>query len=175
MPRRFFRKFAFKRQHLSEKWFMSPFRGLLHDHRLWGIRRRTVVPAFSLGLFIAFIPIPGHTLFGALLALVLRVNVPVAALATLVSNPVTMFMIYPGAYQLGNSILGAPARDVAFDLTWDWLTHTFVTIWQPMLLGSLLLGAGAALLGYIGLDLLWRASIADYKTRKRDIRNKRDP
>ena len=39
MPRRFFRKFAFKRHHMSEQWFMSPFRHLLHDHRLWGIRR----------------------------------------------------------------------------------------------------------------------------------------
>ncbi|MCH9692934.1 MAG: DUF2062 domain-containing protein [Gammaproteobacteria bacterium] len=173
MPRRFFRKFAFKRQHLSELWFMSPFRGMLQDHRLWGIRRRTVVPAFSLGLFIAFLPTPGHTLIAALLALMLRVNIPVAALSTWVSNPVTIFIMYPGAYHLGNVILGAPAQDVAFALSWDWLTHTFVTIWQPMLLGSVILGVGAALLGYVGLDLLWRASIADYKSRKREIRNKR--
>ena len=55
MPRRFFRKFAFKRHHVSEQWFMTPFRHLLHDHNLWGIRRRTVVPAFAIGLFIAFI------------------------------------------------------------------------------------------------------------------------
>ena len=56
MPRRFFRKFAFKRHELSEQWFMTPFRHMLHDHRLWGIRRKTVVPAFAIGLFIAFMP-----------------------------------------------------------------------------------------------------------------------
>ena len=62
MPRRFFRKFAIKRHELSQKWFMTPFQHMLHDHRLWGIRRKTVVPAFSLGLFIAFAPLPGHFL-----------------------------------------------------------------------------------------------------------------
>jgi len=170
MPRRFFRKFAFKRHHMSEQWFMAPFRHLLHDPRLWSIRRRWVVPAFSLGLFIAFLPFPGHTLTGALLALAFRVNIPVAALATWVSNPITMFVMYPAAYQLGRTLLGEPAREVNFALSWDWVTHTFVTIWQPMMLGSLLLGCAAALVGYIVLDILWRISLGNYKTRKRNIR-----
>ena len=109
MPRRFFRKFAFKRHQVSNQWFMSPFRHLLQDHRLWGIRRRTVVPAFSLGLFISFLPTPGHTLMGALAALGLRVNIPVAALATWVSNPVTMIFMYTAAYQLGRYLTGSAA------------------------------------------------------------------
>ena len=173
MPRRFFRKFAFKRHHLSEQWFMLPFGHLLHDHRLWGIRRRNVVPGFAIGLFIAFMPFPGHTLAGVLLALAFRVNIPVTALATLVSNPVTMFVMYPAAYQLGRRLLGAPDREVSFALSWEWVTHTFVTIWQPMLLGCFLLGSAAALVGYVTLDLLWRSSIADYKTRKRKDRQDR--
>ncbi len=151
---------------------MTPFRHLLHDHRLWGIRRRTVVPAFALGLFIAFMPFPGHTLTGALLALAFRINIPVAALATWVSNPITMFVMYLGAYQLGSAILDTPEREFAFEMSIDWVTHTFVTIWQPMLLGCVILGAALALVGYIALDLLWRSSIADYKTRKRN--NRRD-
>ena len=173
MPRRFFRKFAFKRHHVSDQWFMSPFRHLLHDHRLWGIRRRNVVPAFAIGLFIAFMPFPGHTLTGALLALAFRVNIPVAALATWVSNPVTMFIMYPAAYQLGRKLLDAPVREVSFAVSWEWVTHTFVTIWQPMLLGCFILGAAAAIVGYVSLDLLWRSSIVDYKTRKRKIRKDR--
>jgi uncharacterized protein (DUF2062 family) len=175
MPRRFFRKFAFKRHELSEQWFMTPFRHLLHDHRLWGIRRKTVVPAFAIGLFIAFMPFPGHTLTGALLALAFRVNIPVAALATWVSNPVTMFAMYPAAYQLGRRLLHTPLRDVQFELSWDWVTHTLVTIWQPMLLGCFILGTAAALVGYITLDIFWRSSIADYKTRKRKSRRDRLP
>jgi uncharacterized protein (DUF2062 family) len=173
MPRRFFRKFAFKRHQLSDQWYMSPFRHLLHDHRLWGVRRRTVVPAFAIGLFIAFMPIPGHTLTGALVALAMRVNIPVAALATWVSNPLTMAPMYYFAYRLGRTLLDTPLRNFQFEMSWDWVTHTFVTIWQPMLLGCVILGVAAAIVGYVTLDLLWRSSISDYKTRKRNSRRDR--
>ncbi len=174
MPRRFFRKFAFKRHNMSQQWFMSPFRHLLHDHRLWGISRRWVVPAFALGLFIAFLPFPGHTVTAALLALGLRVNIPVAALSTWVSNPATMVPMYYFAYQLGSNLLGVPEQPFGFELSIDWVTHTFVNIWQPMLLGCVLLGTLAALFGYLALDGLWRYSIADYKTRKRKQRDSSD-
>ncbi len=175
MPRRFFRKFAFKRHHLSEQWFMTPFRHLLHDHRLWGIRRQTVVPAFAMGLFIAFMPFPGHTLTGALLALAFKINIPVAALATWVSNPLTIFVMYPAAYQLGRAVLDTPVRDISFALSLDWVTHTFITIWQPMLLGCVMMGTAAAVVGYVTLDFFWRSSILDYKTRKRNRRHNRQP
>ncbi len=174
MPRRFFRKFAFKRHRMTEQWFMTPFRHLLHDHRLWGIRRRWVVPAFALGLFISFLPFPGHTLGAALGALALRINIPVAAISTWVSNPLTVGPMYYLAYQLGSALLGMEERPFGFEMSLDWVTHTFVEIWQPMLLGSVLLGGAAALVGYVTLDLFWRYSIADYKARKRSSRRDRD-
>lgn len=170
MPRRFFRKFAFKRHHITRQWFMAPFQHLLHDHRLWGGGRRWVVPAFALGLFIAFMPFPGHTLSAALLALALRVNIPVAAVSTWVSNPATMVPMYYFAYQLGSYLLGTRLQPFAFELSLNWVTHTFVQIWQPMLLGSVLLGCIASLLGFIILDGLWRLSVSQYKQRKREER-----
>ncbi len=171
MPRRFFRKFAVKRHKLSEKWFLTPFRHMLHDHRLWGIRRKNVVPAFSLGLFIAFMPFPGHMLQAALLALALRINIPVAVLATFFSNPLTMGPIYYFSYQVGADLLRIPAKPFVFEMSLDWVTSTFVSIWQPMLLGSVFVGAIGALVGFIFLDVLWRYSIHDYKSRKRQKRN----
>lgn len=170
MPRRFFRKFAVKRHEFRERWFLSPFRHLLHDHRLWSIRRRTVVPAVALGTFIAFLPFPGHVVSAALIALALRVNVPVAALTTFISNPLTIGPMFFLAYTVGALILGVEPEPFAMELSIDWVTHTFVNIWQPMLLGSVLLGGLAALLAYVGLDLLWRSSIGNYKTRKRNQR-----
>jgi len=172
MPRRIFKKFAFKRNYMARQWFMTPFRHLLNDHRLWSIRRRWVVPAFAIGLFIAFMPFPGHTLTGALIALALRVNIPIAAVSTWVSNPATMFPMYYFAYRLGSTLLGMEEKPFGFEMSWDWVTHTFVNIWQPMLLGSVLLGAAAAIAGYVTLDILWRLSLANYKNRKR--RSRRD-
>ena len=155
---------------MSEKWFMAPFRHLLQDHRLWGIRRRWVVPAFATGAFIAFLPVPGHMLMAALSALALRVNIPVAALATWISNPVTVGPLYYFAYRLGAVILGMPQKPFSFEMSLDWVMHTLVNIWQPMLLGCLLLATAAALICYVGLDLLWRTSISNYKIRKQNIR-----
>lgn len=150
---------------------MTPFRHLLHDHRLWSIRRKTVVPAFSLGLFIAFLPFPGHMLTAALSAIPMRINIPVATLSTFACNPLTVGPMYFFAYQLGAWLLNIPEQPFEFEFSIRWVTHTFITIWQPMLLGCVLLGAVTALIGYVFLDRLWRASIADYKAKKRRARN----
>lgn len=167
MPRRFFRKFALKRQHFAGRWFLAPFAHLLHDQRLWGVRRRTIVPAFALGLFVGFMPVPGHVLIAALLALVLRINIPVAALTTFVSNPLTVGPIFYLAYRVGRFLLDLPPRSFSVELSIDWLTDNFLNIWQPLMLGAVLCGAMAALVGYVVLDAFWRASIADYLAKRR--------
>ncbi|MDJ0749302.1 MAG: DUF2062 domain-containing protein [Woeseiaceae bacterium] len=174
MPRRIFKKFAFKRQEIARHWIMTPFRHLLHDPRLWAVRRRWVVPAFALGLFIAWLPFPGHTATAILIALLMRVNIPIAAVSTWVSNPATMGPMYYLAYKLGNTLLGSEPGEFGFELSFDWVAHTFVTIWQPLLLGCVLLGGITALVGYVVVDALWRMSLKDYKMRKRAIRRDRD-
>ncbi len=153
---------------------MSPFRHLLHDHRLWGIRRKTVVPAFALGLFVACMPFPGHLLAAALAALALRINIPVAALTTFASNPVTMPALYYFCYRLGAMLLSVQPRPVEFEMSLAWVRDTFVFIWQPMLLGSVLCGAFAALAGFVVLDLFWRNSLVSYKSAKRHKRRGND-
>lgn len=167
MPRRFFRKFGFKRHRISQQWYLSPVRHLLQDPAYWGIRRKTVVPGFSLGLFIAFTPIPAHTLLAVLLALVLRVNIPATIIGTLLTNPLTMVPIFLLAYRVGLFLLGFEPQAFEPEMSLEWLTHGFLNVWQPLLLGSILCGALAALIGYIGLDLLWRASLADYLAARR--------
>ena len=171
MPRRFFRKFAVKRHHVGDSWLLAPVRHLLHDNRLWGIRRRTAVPAFALGLFVAFMPFPGHVAMSVLIALALRINIPVTVITSFVSNPLTMYPMYYAAYRLGRTLLGTEPVAFNFELSLNWVTHTFVTIWQPMMLGCLLLGTAAAIVGYVVVDLLWRSSLHNYKSRKRNERN----
>jgi uncharacterized protein (DUF2062 family) len=167
MPRRFFRKFAIKRHQFAEQWFMSPFRHLMHDHRLWSIRRKTVVPAVALGVFIGFLPFPGHPVWASLGALTRRINIPIAALSTFISNPLTMGPMYFFAYRFGAWLLNVEQEPFDMEMTFDWVTHTFVNIWQPMLLGCVIIGGSASLLSYVALDLLWRWSLGNYKSRKR--------
>ncbi|MDH3434844.1 MAG: DUF2062 domain-containing protein [Gammaproteobacteria bacterium] len=143
---------------------------MLHDHRLWGIRRKNVVPALSLGLFISFLPFPGHFIFAALAALALRINVPVAALATFVVNPLTVGPLFYFAYRVGAVLLRIEPGPFYVELSVDWLTNVFISVWQPLLLGCVLLGSIAALIGYVVLDGIWRYSIHRYKTKKRNGR-----
>jgi len=173
MPRRFFRKFAFKRHELTEQRFVAPFRHWLHDQNLWGIRRKTVVPAVAWGIFVGFLPVPGHVLIAILGSLFLRCNIPVAALATFISNPLTIGPIFYFSYRVGAKLLSVPPRPFTIELSFDWLQTTFASIWQPLLLGSILVGAVCSLTAYILLDVLWRFSISDYKTRKRNDRKRR--
>ena len=167
MPRRFFRKFAMKREHLKAQWWLAPFGEMIHDPHLWVIRRRNVVPAFALGLFVAYLPFPGHMLAAALLALVLRVNIPVAALSTLVSNPLTMGPMYYAAFSVGQYLLRQAPRAFEFEMSFDWLFDRFFYVWQPLILGCVLLGAILSLVGFVALDMLWRASISDYLAKRR--------
>ncbi|MGB5246774.1 MAG: DUF2062 domain-containing protein [Woeseia sp.] len=174
MPRRFFRKFSLKRHHFAGRWYLAPFDHLLHDQRLWGVTRRTIVPAFALGLFVSFMPVPGHVLLAALLALLLRVHIPVAAITTFASNPLTIGPMFYLAYRVGRVLLGLPERPFSVELSIDWLTDSFLNIWQPLMLGAFLCGGLLALIGYITLDALWRASIADYLAKRRARRRRLD-
>ncbi len=157
-----------KRDLFRGRWYLAPFDHLLHDNNLWGIRRRTVVPAFALGLFFAFMPFPGHPLMGALAALALRVNIPVAALTTFVSNPLTIGPMYLLAYRVGQTLLGTPPEPLEFELSLAWVRDGFLRVWQPLTVGCVLLGATSALTGYVTLDVLWRAHLVDYLKRKRE-------
>lgn len=167
MPRRFFRKFAFKRDRIHGQWFMAPFRHLLDDHRLWTIRRRNVLPAFALGVFIAFMPFPGHMLAAVLLALAMRVNIPVAALSTLISNPLTVGPIFYVCYQFGVLLLGIEPQPFELEFSLTSLGEQFTDIGKPLLLGCLIIGSTVTIAAYIALDILWRASIADYLAKRR--------
>jgi len=156
-----------KRDHARAQWFLGPFDHLLHDPNLWGIRRRTVVPAFALGLFVSYLPFPGHMIAAALLALVLRINIPVAIVSTWVINPLIMGPAYYLAFEVGSILLGRAPRPFEFELSFAWLVEGFVHVWQPLLLGCVLLGTILSLAGFVALDLLWRASISGYLARRR--------
>lgn len=150
---------------------MSPVRHLLHNPAYWGIRRKTVVPGFSLGLFVAFTPVPAHTILGVLLALILRVNIPATIIGTLLMNPLTIYPMFRLAYRVGSILLRMEPQPFQVEMSVEWMTHGFLNVWQPLLLGCLLCGALASLIGYVGLDLLWRASLADYVANRRRKRS----
>jgi uncharacterized protein (DUF2062 family) len=95
--------------HPGLRW-MGP---LLRRPWLWQLSRRRVALGAGIGVFFGFL-IPVLQVAGAaVLAVALRANLPVAALATLVSNPVTYAPIGVAAYKTGSWMLGKPVSDHA--------------------------------------------------------------
>jgi diguanylate cyclase (GGDEF)-like protein len=91
---------------------LKPFGRHLQHHFLWQFNRQSVAGGAAVGMFFGILMPFAQVLFAALCAVVLRVNLPVAALATLVSNPLTFAPLYYLAYRMGNLLLaGTPLDD----------------------------------------------------------------
>lgn len=128
----------------------------LHDPDVWHLNRRSASGAVAIGLFVAWVPLPVQMVLAALLALLLRFNLPVSVIVVWVSNPLTMGPMYWFAWRLGAWLLEAPPAEVAFEPTFAWLTAEVGRIWQPLGLGCLLLGLASAGIGYAAVRLSWR-------------------
>ena len=127
---------------------------------LWHVNRYSASMAFFIGLFVAFMPIPGQMVTAALLAVLVRCNLPLSVGLVWITNPVTMPAIFYLSYKVGAMIIDVPVKDVEFELSFYWLTNSLVTIWKPFLLGCLICGLFFGSLGYFTISMMWRWRVA---------------
>lgn len=174
MPKRFIRRYLpTPRELRAYSSLRFALGGRLHDPDVWHLNRRSASGAVALGLFVAWVPLPIQMVLAALLALLLRINLPLSVIVVWVSNPLTMGPMYWFAWRLGTWLLDAPAVRVAFEPTFAWLTTEVGRIWQPLGLGCLLLGSASAGAGYAIVRLSWRYHVIRAvleRRRKRDAR-----
>jgi len=153
---------------------MRPFGAVLRHPEYWAVRREGVARAFALGLFVAFLPFPVHTALAPLAALLIRANVPVAFATIWISNPFTIVPIFFFAYWLGTVILGVPMSRFTFDLSWEWATRELPQVWKPLLAGSLVMSSVSALIGYFGVQYVWRRGVLYRYYRRRHALEQRN-
>ena len=117
-----------------------------------------------------------------MLALGLKVNLPIAVLVTLYSNPFTIVPLYYGAFKLGQFALRLDAAEfpsIAAHLegtgmrqwipaTLDWLA----SVGKPLLVGIPLLAIALAAIGYVVVDAAWRVRVR-IEWRRRQLRRSR--
>jgi uncharacterized protein (DUF2062 family) len=132
---------------------------LLHDPNLFHLNRHSVSVACALGFFLAFLPIPGHFVLAAFLALWLRCNLPLAIALVWISNPLTLPFILYSSYKLGLWMLGVPFVPFSFELSWSWFGSEFLRIWKPLMLGSLILSVFFSSSIYLLIQGLWRWAV----------------
>jgi hypothetical protein len=167
MARKIFRRFLPDahtiRSHRSLQWLAD----FLHDPNLWHLNRRSVAGGAALGLFWAFVPIPMQMIPATAIAIWLRVNLPITLFGVWLTNVFTAPPAYYFCYLVGTWVLGTPAQDIAFNISWNWLRNELARVWQPFLLGSFIVSSVSATLGYVGVRLLWRWHVVrEWEQRK---------
>jgi uncharacterized protein len=159
MSRKFIRRFMPRPEAIKNNRSLRFLGQRLHDPNLWHLNRYSVSSAVLLGFMVAFIPLPVHTLVVAALAIWWRANLPLALGATWISNPLTIPPQFYMAYKLGAALLHEPPTQFDFNLDLHQLAAQIGHIWQPLLLGCLVSGVAAGLLGAAAVRLLWRAQV----------------
>lgn len=177
MPKVFFKKHLPTRHFILQNRWLQPVAHWFHHPNLWHLHRRSVAGGVAVGLFCGLVPGPLQMLSAALFAVLFRVNLPIALLATLYTNPFTIVPLYVLAYQLGAWVLGhegiATASINIPDLSWDnWffpLLQWMASLGKPFALGLPLLALLLAVLGYVTVRLSWRFWVL-WELRQRRLR-----
>lgn len=184
MHRKFFKKYLPSHESITQNRYIARLGPRIQHHNLWHLNRRSVAGGVAAGLFAGLIPgsNPVQFLAAAVLSLGFKVNLPIAVLVTLYSNPFTIVPLYYGAFKLGQFALfqgGAEVPSMSFDLQtmgfrqWipaalDWLA----SVGKPLLVGLPLLALALAAIGYIVVDAAWRMRVR-IEWRRRRLRRAR--
>jgi len=145
---------------LTQAW-SRPFARHLGAPVLWRWNRRGVARGLALGLFVGIMIPLVQSPFAALFSVLLRANLPVAVLATFITNPLTTPVVLYGAYRLGSLVIVAEGANPIFDmsrsLAWfETAVNWLVTVSLPTAIGLLTMASLLSLAGYAGVQLSWR-------------------
>ncbi|MBI2311132.1 MAG: DUF2062 domain-containing protein [Betaproteobacteria bacterium] len=183
MPRKYFRRFLPSHESVKQHRYVAVFGTLLHHPNLWHLNHHSVAGGVAVGLVSGLVPgsNPVQFLLAAIFSIVFKVNLPVAVIVTLYTNPFTIVPIYFVAYKLGSLVTGQannPPPHAEFSLAgrsvgeWlpaliDWLT----SIGKPLLAGLPLLALILATTGYFAVRWAWRLHVM-YSWHKRKARRR---
>lgn len=177
MPRKYFRKYLPDHETMREHRHLRWFRPLLKHPNLWHLNRHSVAGGVAAGMFGGLIPGPLQMFTAAILAIIFRVNLPVAVITTLYTNPITWGPLILAAYAIGSWVMGGSAPPVA-SLEFDWgnqawtdflpaFWHWLLGLGETFLVGNLILASILAVVGYFAVQLGWRLYIWAYIRRRK--------
>jgi uncharacterized protein (DUF2062 family) len=181
MPRKLFKKFLPSHDSIKQNRYVACLGPMIQHHNLWHLNRRCVAGGVAAGLFAGLIPgsNPVQFLAASLLAVGFKVNLPIAVVVTLYSNPFTVVPLYFAAFKLGQLALlqaGGELPSVATALEGkgfrEWIPTALewlVSVGKPLLIGLPLLAVILAIVGYFATDLAWRMHVK-MEWRKRQLR-----
>ena len=122
---------------------------------LWHINKKSVSRGFAIGAFCAFLPIPGQMILAAFLSITFAANIPISLVLTWITNPITFTPIFYFAYKIGKIIFDGGITYDVDEKEIDILSN-IMHIWEPLLLGSIILSITGSIVAYIIIRVYWR-------------------
>jgi uncharacterized protein (DUF2062 family) len=168
MPRKFFRKYLPSHESIRQNRYIARFGTLLHHPNLWHLNRHSVAGGVAIGLFAGLVPGPLQMLTAAILAVPLRVNLPVALATTLYTNPLTIGPLYVIAYWIGTLLVPGDSAPFSHPPGFDWsnlgawIRASFewcLSLGKPLAVGLVALAIGLAIAGYVVVQVAWRVHV----------------
>lgn len=174
MPRKTIHRFLPNINTLLETPSLHWIRSLAKDPNLFHINRHSVSLAFAIGVFCAFLPLPGQTLIAVVLCYWLGANLPIGIILIWISNPITIPPMFFLTYQLGSSILDTQAVQFSAQMDWQWFKSLGSDIFKPLLLGSVICGTLLSAVSYFAVFQLWRWKVLKNWQERLEKRVKND-
>ena len=171
MPKKFLRRWIPSGNRRGDHRYLTVLRPLMDEPNLFHLNRHSVSVAFFVGIFCAFLPIPGQTIIAILMAFLLRCNLPISAALIWISNPLTIPPIFFLTFELGRWLLDSPPMDFSIQLSWEWFSRQGQSLIAPLFAGSLICGLVFGAIGYLAINQLWRWQVVKSWER----RKKRSP
>ena len=156
MPRKFIKRLLPDTDTMRRHRHLRHFGERLRNHSLWHLNRRSVSGGVAVGLFVAMLPLPFLMVIAAGIAILATVNLPISVAMVWITNPLTMGPLFYFNYRVGAFLLGERPTNEHFRGSAMDMIGSMLHIWQPLLLGGVVVGLVAALLGWILVRLLWR-------------------
>ena len=110
MPKALLRRYLPSPDKIREQKSLGFLRHRLGDPSVWHLNRRSASLAMFWGLFFAFMPMPFQMIPATLIALALRINLPMILVLTWLTNPITILPFMYVAYAVGSLILKTYSR-----------------------------------------------------------------
>jgi uncharacterized protein (DUF2062 family) len=141
--------------------WLRPIAHLILLPELWRFHRRSVPRGVALGIIVGVMIPVAQTIIAAVLALPSRANVPVAALTTFLTNPVTTPPIWVAAYWIGSWMLRIdPVNQRVESEAMGWLQWLLSDAAPATALGLVVISVVGAAIGYLIASWGWRYWIA---------------
>ena len=154
------------REQMARNRWIRPFAHRVLRSELWRFTRRSVPRGVALGILVGVLIPVAQTVFAAIFALPSRANVPVAAVTTFITNPLTTPAIWAFSIWVGRRLLGhGPNEPIVAaghlpEQVVGWSEWLLRDIGPALGLGLVVVSVVAAAIGYVIAAFTWRIWIA---------------